>query len=135
MFSCKIDVNFFHADPAGVIFFANIFNLAHTAYENMISEAQLERSYFYDNDFAIPIIHAEVDFKKPIFPGSKIRVNIIVTKLKDSSFELKYLFYDDDEELTAQVKTVHVMISKDSWQKTNIPPDLFEFLLTHKEEL
>ena len=96
MFSTKIDVNFFHADPAGVIFFANIFTLAHAAYEKMLSEAELERNYFYDNDFAIPIIHAEVDFKKPVFPGTQVEVKISVSKLKESSFELSTLFVEKE---------------------------------------
>lgn len=131
MFSSKIKVNFFHADPAGIMFFANIFNFAHAVFEEMIVSGNLERDYFNDEEFAIPIIHSEADFYKPIFAGNHIAAEVTVKNLKQSSFELNYEFLNDSGEVLAVVKTVHVFMSKYSWDKTNIPFEFNELLLKH----
>jgi len=133
MFRTKIKVNFFHADPAGVIFFSKIFEFAHSAYEEFLSEGNLERNYFYDDDFAIPIVHSEADYFKPIFPNTEIICEIFVNELKESSFELNYHFKDDYDEDLAKVKTVHVMIDKSQWRKTKIPDDLYDYLKDFKD--
>jgi 1,4-dihydroxy-2-naphthoyl-CoA hydrolase len=131
MFSKNIKVNFFYADPAGVMFFSNIFVLAHSAYEAMLESGKFNRDYFNDEEFGIPIIHSEADFYKPILPGDEIIAEIEVTQLKESSFELTYSFKNQSNESMAVVKTVHVFISKFSWDKTPMPAGLTEFLKKH----
>lgn len=131
MFSKKIKVNFFHGDPAGIMFFANIFTFAHSAYEEMLDGAGLERDYFNDEEFAVPIIHSESDFYKPIFPGDEITVEVAASNIKESSFELTYNFRNDAGEVLAVVKTVHVFMSKYSWDKTKMPIEVSELLLKH----
>lgn len=131
MFSTKIKVNFFHADPAGIIFFSNIYNFAHSAYEEMVATGNLERDYFYNDEYGIPIIHSQADYFKPVFPGSEIIAEITVDNLKESSFELVYNFKNDSDEILAIVKTVHVFVSKYSWDKTKIPFEFNDLLLKH----
>lgn len=134
MYSAELRVNFYDADPAGIMFFGNIFRLAHSAYEQMISEAEFERDYFFDDEYAIPIIHADVDFIKPVFPGTKIKVDIGTSAVKDYSFELQYFFRNEEGEITAKLKTVHVFITKSDWSKTKIPAEFLEYLLRHFEQ-
>lgn len=133
MYTTKIQIYFYDADPAGIIFFANIFKLAHSAYEEMIKSADFERDYFFDEKYAIPILHAEVDFVKPLFPGTKVKVGITVKKIKETSFELEYHFSNEEGEMQAKVKTVHVFINKSDWGKTPIPDEFLQYLLLHQE--
>lgn len=134
MFTTKIHINFYDADPAGIIFFANIFRLAHSVYEEMLKSADFERDYFFDEYYAIPILHAEVDFIKPLFPGTNVKVGIMVNKIKETSFELEYHFRNEEGEMQAKVKTVHVFITKSDWGKTPIPDEFLKYLLKHQEE-
>lgn len=134
MFSTDIRINFFDADPAGIMFFANIFRLAHSAYEEMITSAGFERDYFFDEEYAIPILHADVDFVKPMFPGSVLSVEIAVKTVKDTSFELQYHFKNEDGELTARLRTVHVFITRSDWEKSAIPSEFLGYLLMHMEQ-
>jgi acyl-CoA thioester hydrolase/1,4-dihydroxy-2-naphthoyl-CoA hydrolase len=131
MFSKNIKVNFFNADPAGIMFFSNIFIFAHSAYESMLESGNFTRDYFNDEEFGIPIIHSEADFYKPIFPGDEIVAQIDVTEIKESSFELTYTFKNKSQDIMAIVKTVHVFISKFSWDKTLMPANLTGLLQEH----
>jgi 1,4-dihydroxy-2-naphthoyl-CoA hydrolase len=124
MFVYNRTINFHQADPAGVLFFGNIFPLAHDAYEAFITGLGTERNYFNDNDYAIPILHAEADYYSVIQPGDKLTISIKATTVKSSSFELAYVFTDDEKNIKAKVKTIHVLVRKKDFRKTELTDEL-----------
>ncbi|HEX2868324.1 MAG TPA: acyl-CoA thioesterase [Ignavibacteriales bacterium] len=124
MFRTEVKINFFDCDPAGIMFYGNIFKVAHQAYEELLQKGNLERDYFKDIEYALPLVHSEADFIKPIFPGKNLTVELRVTILKESSFELSYEVLDNGGDLCARVKTVHVLVLKRDWQKSALPEDL-----------
>ena len=123
MYTTKIRTNFFDADPAGILFYANIYRLAHLAYEEMIKSWGIAENVFFSPDFAMPITHSEADYLRPISAHEELTVNINSTKLKKRSFELSYFFYSNGE-LKAKVKTVHVFVDKKEMKKIAIPEPL-----------
>lgn len=125
MFNANIKVYFFDADPAGIIFFASIFRFAHSAYEDFMAHLKLSRNYFFDDEFVLPIIHAEADYLKPIRTGDELTVNLQVSRLLESSFELSYKFLLNDDTV-ATARTVHVCVSKNSFVKSELPAELSE---------
>ncbi|MBM4172546.1 MAG: acyl-CoA thioesterase [Ignavibacteria bacterium] len=130
MFNTKITVNFFDADPAGIIFYANLFRFAHTAYEELMLNIKTEKNYFFDNDYVLPIVHAEANYIKPIKVGDDLDVKVIVTNLKKSSFELSYSFVNNNVEVAA-AKTVHVCVEKEKFEKSELPEELYNKLKPH----
>ena len=131
MISNEFIVNFYDCDPAGIIFYANIFKYAHSNYEKMISSFELDQEYFANENYAVPIIHSEADYIKPIKSGERIEAQTIVSKLKDSSFELTHNFYGDKTKLKAKVITVHVFVDKKSFMKTKIGETIYRKLNSH----
>lgn len=129
MFRTETKINFFDCDPAGVMFFGNIFKIAHSAYEELLQNGDLERDYFKDDQFALPLVHSEADFLRPIMPGEKVTVQLTLSALKESSFELSYEVISPKGEVCARVKTVHVSVLKSGWQKTPLPQDLKNCLM------
>lgn len=132
MFSTKIQAYFFDADPAGIIFYGKIFYYIHAAYENFLKNMKLNKNYFKDENVALPIIHAEADYKSPIKFGELINIQITVTRLKKSSFELHYKIYTNKKDAVATAKTVHVCVDKNYFKKVNLPEDLYKNLEKHK---
>ncbi len=132
MINNEIIVNFYDCDPAGIIFYANIFKYAHSNYEKMISSFELDLDYFVNNNFIVPIIHTEADYFKPLKTGEKISIQTVVSRLKDSSFELTHKFFGSENDLRAEVKTVHVFVDKKSFQKTKIDETIFRKLNSHQ---
>lgn len=129
MFRTEIKINFFDCDPAGIMFFGNIFKITHSAYEEMLQKGGLKRNYFKDDEYALPLVHSEADFLRPIMPGETVTVQLTVSLLKESSFELSYVVLNLKGEVCAKVKTVHVSVSKLNWQKTPLPQDLRNCLM------
>jgi acyl-CoA thioester hydrolase/1,4-dihydroxy-2-naphthoyl-CoA hydrolase len=120
MFKTNLRVNFYDCDPAGILFFANLFKFAHTGYEQMMESFNLEIDFFDDENYVLPIITSAAKFIKPIKSGDRLELTITVSNLKDSSFELSYTFLHNNFVL-AEVKTVHVCVDKNVFKKVELP--------------
>ena len=128
MFKQKIKINFYDCDPAGILFYANLFRMAHKAYEELIKSFSLSGGYFENEKFVVPIIHTEGNYLKPMRPGDEIEIIVKVSQLRTSSFELKYDFNDKEGLLYADVKTVHVFVSNSNFEKIAIPQEILKHL-------
>ncbi|MEN0058787.1 MAG: hypothetical protein AAGB31_08125 [Bdellovibrio sp.] len=63
IFRTKKTLTFKEADPAGIMFFGNIFGFAHDAFEEFIVAAGYShREWFKQKDFLIPIRHTASDY-------------------------------------------------------------------------
>lgn len=113
-------INFYDCDPAGILFYGRIFELCHSAYEDLIRSFNLKSDYWNNDEYAVPIIHTEGDYMLPLKPGDEVTVEVSVSRLKESSFELSYDCKNSKGEITNQVKTVHIFVDKKKWKKTPI---------------
>ena len=114
------------------MFYGNIFYFCHSAYENLISSFNLDFDYWNNEDFFVPIIHSSADYLKPLKYEDDVVIEINVTQLKESSFELSYNCKNQKGELCANVKTVHVFINKETWKKKKMDDTIKKGLITHK---
>lgn len=127
MFTTKVRVYFYDADPAGIIFYANIFRFSHVAFEEFIRSQVSDRDYFLDREFSLPVIHTEADYSRPIKVGSELRAEVYVSQLRTSSFEICCRLYQNDQ-LAAETKTVHVCVSMKKFEKIPLPEELEKIL-------
>jgi YbgC/YbaW family acyl-CoA thioester hydrolase len=127
-FTVKRRINFYDCDPAGIIFFSRVFDFAHSAYEQIIQSIEKEEDYWNNNKYVVPIIKSESTYIKPMKYGDEITINVKVSELRTSSFELAYNMLNADGELLCSVKTVHVFVDKKSWEKMEMPKNIFTVL-------
>lgn len=132
MFKQNIKINFYDCDPAGILFYANLFKFAHKAYETLIENFRLSELYFDNKYFVVPIIHTEGNYFIPMKPGNEIEVSVYVSQIRNTSFELTYNFTKGESNTYAQVKTVHVFVDKVSFEKINIPTEILKNLEANK---
>lgn len=123
MFHTKERLSFYDCDPAGIIFYASLLKIAHTAYEKFLTQIIPNRNFFFDEELVLPIVHCEADYYKPLKAFDEIDVSVLVREVKDNSFELNYKF-EIDKKLYAEAKTVHVCVDKKKFEKTNLPNQL-----------
>lgn len=128
MFSTERIVEFGMCDIGGILFFAKIFDLTHSAYEEFVLSSDLEENYFENKHFAIPLVGVTADFLKPITLHEVLGIGIIASKIGNSSFQLTNTFFDEDGEPKAIVKTNHVFVDKIDFKKIEIPKE-FKILL------
>lgn len=133
-FSQEIQIHFRQADPAGIVFFAEVFNIAHDVYEQFVQSLGISWSEWFQNaHFAVPLRHTECDFLAPLKAGESYQVQLQVSQLKNSTFELTYYFQKKSEN-AAVVKTVHTFIDKKSFSKIDIPTTLREKLSAYEKK-
>jgi len=132
MIKLQKKINFFDCDPAGILFYGKIFFVCHAAYEELVSSFELEKDYWQNDEFVVPIINSSADYLLPLKNGDTASVEVIVSDLRASSFELSYKCFNQRKELCAKVKTVHVFVDKKSWKKKELLPGITAKLQTHK---
>jgi 1,4-dihydroxy-2-naphthoyl-CoA hydrolase len=125
VFEHAIHVRMSSIDRAGVLFYPELFRHAHDAYEALM--ASLDEglaAYFEPGRPAIPIVHAEADYQRPMRHGNEFRVHLSVAQLRDSSMTLVYEFLGDDGQSCARARTVHVFVDPDKGRPVPIPAAL-----------
>ena len=124
-YAYQFRVSLHDTDAAGVLFFAHLFRHAHDAYEAWMGELGFALDEMIrDGGLALPLVHAEADFKRPLRHGDLIRVEVRVDELRASSFGVGYRFLTDDGILAAIARTVHVAIRPGDSASRVLPDDL-----------
>ena len=134
MFTIKRKINFYDCDPAGILFYARLFEINHSVYEEMINSFKLKDNYWFNDKFVVPIIKTDGAYFKPLKGRDAVTINLSVTLLKENSFELTYEWMDEKGELTAKARTVHVFVDKNRWKKIQIFEDINKGLQSHQRD-
>lgn len=131
MFKVKRKINFYDCDPAGILFYAKIYELCHSVYEEMIQSFNLNENYWANEDYVVPIIHSEATYKKPLIYNSFAVIELSVTNIRSSAFKLEYACKNENGELCVEVKTTHVFVDKKIWKKKQIKDNVRAGLTKH----
>ncbi|MHC5082786.1 MAG: acyl-CoA thioesterase [Planctomycetota bacterium] len=118
-----------HVDSAGVVFYANLFVLAHECYESWL-EQFVCLSDLLEQGTHLPIVHAEADYQKPIRLWDEVTIEMKAEQIKQHSYTLEYQFKDAEGNQTASAKTVHVAIDSQTRKAIDIPAFLRDALLS-----
>ncbi len=126
MFKVRSKITLKDTDAAGIIFFSNILVKAHEAYEELLEEIGINlNEAIRKNDYLIPIVHAEADYRSTLVQGDSVIISVFVENIGESSFCLKYDFtIEHNKILAANARTVHACISKQTRAKIPIPDSL-----------
>lgn len=106
-------IYFADTDAAGVVYFANVLSICHEAYEASLAASGTPLADFFRNDQqAVPIIHASVDFRHPLVCGDQILIELTPRLLSESQFEITYeiRFQEVPGKLVATAITRHLCI-------------------------
>ncbi len=130
-FTVKRKINFYDCDAAGVLFFARIYELCHSAYEELIGSFNLKEDYWNNEDYIVPIIKSEASYHKPLRYGELVEIEVKVAQLKSSSFELNYECRNENGEVTNKIRTVHVFVDKKTWKKKEMSNKIKQNFISH----
>lgn len=116
-------------DAAGILFFGAQFELFHDAYESFLAAHGLSFAVLLKTKkYFVPIVHAQGDYKAPLFVGDQVTVSIRLANVGNTSFTLDYTVQDKKNKLVGCGQTVHVAVDKKSKKKMLLPSDLRRFL-------
>ncbi len=126
-------VHFQDTDAAGVVYFANVLAMCHEAYEESLVEFGINLKFFFSNlEMAIPIIHADVDFRRPMFCGDELIIELMPKSWVDDEFEISYQVFlkEVGEKWVARANTKHVCIHPQSRSRQKLSDEMKRWLLS-----
>ena len=130
MFTYRRTIRFHETDAAGVVYFANVLTLCHEAYEASLVDADVDvKAFFSRGDVAIPVVHASVDFRRPLVCGDTIAICLTPRQIDDSVFEITYRIHPEKSDvLVATALTRHVCIQTQPRERSALTPVLIQWL-------
>ncbi|MBD2528527.1 acyl-CoA thioesterase [Nostoc flagelliforme FACHB-838] len=133
-FTYNRTVRFQDTDAAGVVYFANVLGICHEAYEESLEASGINLKDFFTNpSVAFPIVHASVDFLRPMFGGDKLLISLIPQKISVDKFEITYEIRVA-EVVVAKAITRHVCIDASSRSKQELPDEIIQWLETNRRD-
>jgi 1,4-dihydroxy-2-naphthoyl-CoA hydrolase len=121
-------VRFQDTDAAGVVYFANVLVICHEAYEASLEAVDINlKNFFTSPAVAFPIVHANVDFLRPMYCGDHLEITVAPQKIGLDKFEI---FYEVTVKnvLVAKAITRHVCIEVSSRNKQELPNEIINWL-------
>ena len=129
-FEHTLTVRFHEVDRAGIVFFGRIFEYCHVGFEELLSAMGLT-SVFHEENWGMPLVHAEADFKRPMFMGDKILVSMCVEKKGEGSITFGFeVLGAEDGKLRAVARHVHAFVELEKMRPASFPPSLLAGLQT-----
>lgn len=125
MFTYKTIVKLHETDAAGLLFFSQQFKLFHDAYEELLDRLGFGFStLFKKKNYFLPIVHAAADYKKPLFVGDRLNIDVTVGHIGETSLSFTYRLLNDKKIVVGTGKTVHVAISRKTGKKIPLPKEI-----------
>ena len=124
MYHYQTTIRLHQTDAAGVVFFSNLFVIAHDAYESFLESHLPLNAILSDGVYIIPIVHAEADYLLPLALSEKISVELCLEQTGSSSFDLGYVIKNSKMETVARLKTIHAVQLKEDQKTVPIPDPL-----------
>jgi 1,4-dihydroxy-2-naphthoyl-CoA hydrolase len=125
-------VRFQDTDAAGVVYFANVLAMCHEAYEASLAASGINLKAFFSNpEVAFPIIHASVDFYRPMFAGDRLMIQLTPKQVTGDEFEIAYQVFLVGEvagRSAAKALTKHVCIDAVSRTRKQLSEDLMQWM-------
>ncbi|MEM7065309.1 MAG: acyl-CoA thioesterase [Cyanobacteria bacterium P01_B01_bin.77] len=122
-------IRFHETDAAGVVYFANVLTLCHEAYEASLAANGIDvRVFFGGGLLAVPVVHASVDFRRPLHCGDQLEIALTPTPLDTNTFEICYHLRNTEQKPVATALTRHVCIDSASRQRHEFSPELVQWL-------
>jgi 1,4-dihydroxy-2-naphthoyl-CoA hydrolase len=133
-FTYNRTIHFQDTDAAGVVYFANVLCICHEAYEASLEASGIDiKSFFTHPSVGLPILHANVDFFRPMFCGDKLTISLISHQLGGNKFEVIYDIIVEDV-LVAKAVTRHVCINTITRNKQDLSADMIQWLEANRPD-
>ncbi len=132
VFSIEFRVPWVDTDAAGVVHFSNYFRYCERAEEEFLESLGLRYTDqgWGDSDIWYPRVHAECDYRYPLWYGDRARVEIVSVTPGRRSLEYRFLIKNlTRDRLSAECRVVVVSASKSRSEAVELPRILLEKLV------
>lgn len=123
----RVSVTMESVDAVGIVFYAAYWAWFERAFESFIAAASGSSwREVLESGLAVPVVHAEIDYLRPIRLSDEVTVELRLVKTGRRSIEFEARFLAEDGELVAVARTVHVVTTRGDLAAAAIPVWLIE---------
>jgi len=123
-FTTSIKVRFGDADPAGLVYFVNVFHYFHIAMEEFFA-ARCGITYeklMTDERVGFPTVNVQAEFLTPLVYGDEAEVEVYVSRVGEASATFEYsVRRANDAVICARATIVQVAMNLDARRAVPIP--------------
>ena len=119
-------------DAAGVVYFARAMEMCHEAYEEWLVSIGISlQKLLQERKLALPIVHGEINFFRPMFCGDKLRITLQSNLINDTEFAIAYQIYllSSPDKAIVTATTNHVCINPLTRNRIPLPSTILESLV------
>jgi 4-hydroxybenzoyl-CoA thioesterase len=123
VFSTQITVNFGDTDPAGLVYFPNIFHYCHIAMERFFEEV-CGVSYsklIAEQQLGFPTAKIDAEFTTPLRYGDVIDIEVAVSEIGNKSLSLSYQVKNREGVVCAELSQVVVAMDLSGHSSIAVP--------------
>ena len=133
--SLKRTVRFGETDSAGVMHFFQLIRWCHEAWEESLEKYGIYLQEIFPTtkskglqlQIALPVVHCEAKYFKPLYVGDNINIDLHPEKLSESSFVIRFNFKKNDVQIgIGHIK--HVSINSISREKCQLSKSINSWL-------
>lgn len=127
-FSTRLTVNFGDTDPAGLVYFPNIFHYCHIAMERFFSEVcgVPYNSLVGDQRLGFPTANISAEFNAPLRYGDVVNIDVNVSEVGNKSMSFSYKISNCHGVVCAEVSQVVVAMDLKTHLSVGIPDSIRE---------
>ena len=128
-------MRFGDTDAAGVMHFHQVLRWCHEAWETSLERYGIAASAIFPGcrdqqsapAIALPVVHCEADFSRPVHGGDQLKVLIAPERLNPGSFEVRTRFQLEEVDV-ARGLIRHVAINPTTRQRCALPESIDRWL-------
>ena len=122
-------IRYYETDQMGFVHHSNYLRYFELARIEWISSLGLSYQKMEERGYLMPVIKANIDFKRPLTFGKSFRIKIESNKMPKVKFELTYEVFLEENEIIATGSTVLAFLSSHNLKPIRCPDffsDLFK---------
>lgn len=124
MFNYDYMISLHDTDAAGLLFYGRQLFIVNEVCEHFFENSNYPLSYMLkEADFFTPVRHSESEYLAPLFPGDKLKIEMSIKQIGNSSISYLYKLFNAERNLVGQVINTHVCIDKKSHKKRPLPEE------------
>lgn len=90
-FTHERPIRFADEDHAQIVYYPRFFHFFHEAFEEMFAAHGVPYRQCLDENVGWPAVHAEADYKRPVRFGDRLRIEVSVARLGETSATFEYV--------------------------------------------
>ena len=128
-FQYHYTIRFQDTDAAGVVYFAQLLSICHSAYEASLQESGVDLKLFFSRGpVAVPITYTAAEFRRSLHCGDAIAIALRPEQTAADGFEIEYKVLQATGKTAAIATTHHVCIDPATHERRSLTPELTAWL-------